>query len=208
MTALKPILLFAVSSMLASCATVASVRHVEVDASKNAIAHDAAAQESAPVVGTIALFVGGAFPSHDAPQGPNLGGFGLGVKLKEQYRISFDAAFSETSEKIEQLPALKLYSSIYGISASYFPIKWFYLTLEPALHRVTYARRPQLAAEDIFIATKYNLKFGIGAGFSVGAFTLEGRALPALMMTDLPSGLQSNTSQYQIRLAYNISIPL
>lgn len=160
-----------------------------------------------PFVGVISLFVGGALPSHDAPQGPNLGGFALGVKLSEATIVGFDASFAGTSEKIDSSRALDLFSSFYGISLLYYPLDWLFITAQPTLHRVSYTRQvyggnaPHVAAANTF-------KIGLGAGLRVGSFSLDAKAFPAFARTVLPDGRRSNTSQYHVRLGYHFEISL
>jgi hypothetical protein len=151
----------------------------------------------------LTLFIGGAFPSHDAPQGPNLAGASLGVEIWKQLVLGVDLSVAGTSERLDPPQTVNKLSWMWGLAASYRILDWAYLTLEPAYHRIRYTEGGQLNTSDAFIATGHNFKLGVGVGLHYGGVMLDARAFPALHESRLPAGQVSNTTLYQIRLGYN-----
>jgi hypothetical protein len=151
----------------------------------------------------LSLFIGGAYPSHDAPQGPNLAGASLGVEVWKRLVLGVDLSVAGTSERLDPPQTVNKLSWIWGLAASYRILEWAYLTLEPAYHRIHYTEGGQLNTSDDFIATGHNFKLGVGVGLHYGGVMLDARAFPSLHESRMPAGQVSNTSLYQIRLGYN-----
>lgn len=150
----------------------------------------------------LGIFIGGALPSYDAPQGPNVVGAYLSNRFWPDISVGVDVSFAGTTQKALTGRRYDLASSLYGISATYHLTKWLQFSIQPTLHRVSYSIASHLNSDGPFIATIYQLKPAVGMGLRVAGFMLDPWYFPAVGETALPDGSEVNSTLLQIRLGY------
>jgi len=159
------------------------------------------------VIGVIAASLGFAFPMFYPAQGPGSVSASFGVKVWRGLVLGADVGAAGTSDGVDARDVVNMNSSMFGIFASYYPSKGFFVTLQPTFHRISYYQN-QLEENDTFLGSRNHVKLAFGAGARTGGFMVDFRVFPSAATEVLTNGRRVHSGLVQVRLGYSGDILL
>ena len=149
---------------------------------------------------SFGAYLGGAWPTVSAPQGPNHFGLSLGLIRDPGFISGLDFSVSGVGAASREIALLNVNAYTFGASVHWFPLRPLYAVGVLAWKRSRYYLGGSFSNDDRRIGSFDDLSIGLGAGVRINdLWVVEFRYLPGLRKHEV-GGSEVSNSISQLRI--------